>query len=86
MYRYVFDLFREQQEARNKALEYIFTQIPGTYKASDISIVQQRDRTITYVYYKKRHIGTIREYYNGSTWNIEAKRVPFDEPEEEDLK
>ena len=86
MYRYVFDLFREQQEARNKALEYIYAQISGTYKASDISLIQQNNGTITYVYYKKHHIGTIREYYNGSTWNIESKRVPFDEPEEEDLK
>ena len=86
MYRYVFDLFREQQEARNKALEYIYAQISGTYKASDISLIQQNNGTITYVYYKKHHIGTIREYYNGSTWNIESKRVPFDEPEEENYE
>lgn len=82
MYRYVIDLFREQQEARDRALEYIYAQIPWTYKTSDISLIQKNNGTITHVYYKKHHIGTIREYYNGSTWNIEAKRIPFDEPEE----
>lgn len=85
MYRYVFDLFREQQEARNRALEYIYAQISGTYKASDISLIQQNNGTTISVFYKGRHIGTVHEYYNGSTWNIESKRIPFDKPEEEDL-
>lgn len=84
MYRYVFDLFREQQEARNRALEYIYAQISGTHKASDISLIQQNNGTTISVFYKGRHIGTIREYYNGSTWNIEAKRIPFDEPDGEE--
>ena len=78
MYRYMFDLFSEQQEARNKALEYIYAQISGTHKASDISLIQQNNGTTISVFYKGRHIGTIREYYDGSTWNIEAKRVPLD--------
>lgn len=78
MYRYVFDLFREQQDARNRALEYIYAQISGTYKASDISLIQQNNGNTISVFYKGRCIGMIYEYYNGSTWNIEAKRVPFD--------
>ena len=86
MYRYMFDLFREQQEARNKALEYIYAQISGTYKASDISLIQQNNGTIINVFYKGRHIGTVHEYYDGSTWNIESKRIPFDEPEEKNYE
>ena len=86
MYEYILDLLKEKQEARNKALEYIYAQISGTYKASDITLMQQNDGTTISVFYKGRHIGTVREYYDGSTWNIESKRVPFDEPEEEDLK
>ena len=86
MYRYVLDFTREQQNARNKAFEYIYDQISGTYKVSDISLIQQNNGTTISVFYKGRHIGTVREYYDGSTWNIESKRIPFDEPEEEDLK
>lgn len=85
MYRYVLDFTREQQNARNKAFEYIYDQLSGV-SGSDISLVVQSNGATTSVFYKGHLIGTVHEYYNGSTWNIESKRVPFDEPEEEDLR
>ena len=86
MYRYVFDLFREQQEARNKALEYIYSQLPEIFDPSNISVVKQGNGDTTSVLYKGHLIGMIYEYYDGSTWHIEAKRVLFDEPEEENYE
>lgn len=83
MYRYVIDLFREQQEVRRKAIEYIYSQLPEVFDPSNISIVKQSNGETTSILYKGHLIGMIYEYYNGSTWNIESKRVPFDK---EDLK
>lgn len=77
MYRYVFDLFREQQEARNKAFEYIYDQ-PSGVSGSDISLVVQSNGATTSVFYKGHLIGTVHEYFDGTTWHIKAKRVPFD--------
>lgn len=85
MYRYVFDLFSEQQDARRKAIEYIYSQLPEVFDPSNISIVKQSNGETTSILYQGHLIGMIYEYYDGSTWNIEAKRVPFDETEEEDL-
>lgn len=84
MYRYVFDLFREQQEARNKALEYIYTQLPKPYDISKIKIVKQSNGSTTSVLYRGRLIGIIYEHYEGSTWYIDAERVLFDKEDEDE--
>lgn len=84
MYQYVLDFTKEQQNARNKAFEYIYDQLSGA-SGSDISLVAQSNGATTSVFYKGHLIGTVREYFDGTatTWHIEAKRVPFDK---EDLK
>lgn len=81
MYEYTLDLLKEKQEARNKAFEHIYDQLSGV-SGSDISLVVQSNNVTTNVLYKGHLIGMIYEYYDGSTWHIEAKRVPF---EKEDL-
>ena len=78
MYEYTLDLVKEQQEARRIAIDYIYIQLPENFDPSNVSIVRQGNGTTISVFYKGRHIGTVHEYYDGSTWNIEAKRVPLD--------
>lgn len=83
MYEDALDLLKEQQEARRIAIEYIYSQLPEIFDPSNISVVRQGNGDTTSILYKGHLIGMIYEYYDGSTWHIEAKRVLFDK---EDLK
>lgn len=83
MYEYTLDLLKEQQEARRVAIDYIYSQLPEIFDPSSISIVRQGNGDTTSVLYKGCLIGIIYEHYEGSTWHIDAERVPFDK---EDLR
>lgn len=82
MYEYTLDLLKEQQEARRKAIEYIYSQLPEVFDPSNLSIVRQYNGETTSILYKGRLIGMIYEYYDGTTWRIDTKRVPFDKEDE----